>query len=40
VGKFIFGEVGFSRDNRLKQNRCARLQLMRSPAIGQLWVSG
>jgi hypothetical protein len=34
VGKFIFGEVGFSRDNRLKQNK------MRSPAIGQLWVSG
>jgi hypothetical protein len=34
VGKFNLGEVGFSDDDQLKQNK------MRSPAIRQLLVSG
>jgi hypothetical protein len=34
VGESNFGEVRFSHDDRLKQKK------MRSPAIGQLWISG
>jgi hypothetical protein len=34
VGEANFGKVGFSQDNRLTQNE------MRSPTIGELWISG